>query len=278
MLKILDRIWRAFGNGLFLTLIGVGGSLLALTVFPLIALTIRDPERRSCRIQGVIHHSFRLYCRAIHWMRIADVVMEGRERLKDLGGVLIVANHPSLLDVVMIMSMVPKVQCVVKAGLWRNPFFRLTVEGAGYIRNDLAPEALMAACVGSLRAGKNLIVFPEGTRTVAGRPLKFQRGFANIATLAEADVQLIHISCAPPILHKGNPWWRVPPTRTRFHLRVGERLDIRPFMSYRFRSVAARKLVERLEHLYSDELAHGRSGVTIEAADHLGPEAGRSVA
>lgn len=274
----LERLWRALGTGWFLAVIGLGGTLLALSVFPLIALLTRDTERRRRRIQRVVHLSFRAYCAGIRLLKVADVETEGAERLRGLTGTLIVANHPSLLDVVMIMAALPSVQCVVKAGLWRNPFFRLTVEGAGYIRNDLEPEALIRACVDTLKAGNNLIIFPEGTRSVRGRPLRLQRGFANIATLAEADLQVLTIIVEPPLLHKGNPWWRVPPTRTRFKLTVGERLDIQQFMGYRYRPLAARRLVSFLEHYYAERLSDGRPGNQDQDSDRDGPEAGRSVA
>ena len=77
----LDRLWRGFGVGLFLAVIGLGGSALALTVFPLIALATRDPIRRQRRIQWVMHASFKLYCAAIHALKVADVEMVGAERL-----------------------------------------------------------------------------------------------------------------------------------------------------------------------------------------------------
>ena len=274
MLNRLDRIWRALGVGLFLALLGLGGTLLAMSVFPLIALLVRDPDWRQRRIQYVMHVSLRLYCRAIHVLRIADIHRVGTERLRGLHHTMIIANHPSLLDVVMIMAAVPNVQCVVKGGLWKNPFLRLTVAGAGYIRNDLPPEELLAACIDTLKAGNNLIVFPEGTRTIRGRPMKLQRGFANIALMAEIDLQLMTITCEPPILHKGNPWWRVPSRRTSFLVEVGQRLDIQQFMGYGYRSLSARKLVEFIENYYADKLGNGILGTRAEAVDCVGPEAG----
>jgi len=278
LLNRLDRMWRGFGVGLFLAIIGLGGSLLALTVFPLIVLVIREPLPRRDAIQAVIRASFKLYCAAIQAFRVADIEIIGANRLADLHGVLVVANHPSLLDVVMIMSVLPNAQCVIKAGLLKHPFFRLTVEGAGYIPNDLGPEALVAACVATLKAGNNLIVFPEGTRTIRGQTRPFQRGFANIATMAEADVQLLRIDCDPPVLHKGNPWWRAGPTRSQFRLIVGERLDIRQFIGYRFRSLAARQLVAFTENFYRGESGHGQPGSGSEAAHCIGVEVGGFVA
>lgn len=274
----LDLIWRGFGTGLFLALIGIGGSFLALTVFPVITLVTRDRERRRSTIQFVLHHSLRLYCFGIHLFRVADVRLKDVERLRDLKGVLIIANHPSLLDVVMIMAATPNVQCVVKGGLWRNPFFRFTVEGAGYLRNDLPPEQLMEACVATLKAGYNLILFPEGTRTVRGTPMRLHRGFANIALEAGADLQLITMTCEPPMLHKGNPWWRAPVTRTTFMMEVGERLDIKRFFGYRYRSLSARKLVEFIENYYSEKLSDEQLGGRAEAVDRFSAETGGLVA
>lgn len=243
-----------------------------MTVFPLIALVTRDPEKCRQRIQRVLHRSFRLYCGAIHVLKVADVRMEGCERLKDLRGALVIANHPSLLDVVMIMAAIPNIQCVIKGGLWKNPFFRLTVEGAGYIRNDLEPEALLQACVDTLKAGNNLLIFPEGTRTLRGVPMKLHRGFANIAILAEADLQMIRISVEPPLLHKGNPWWKVPETRTEFCMQVCDRLDIGRFLGYRFRSQSSRRIVESIEDFYAEPSHHGHVGTGPETTDHLGAE------
>lgn len=272
------KIWRGFGAGLFLTLIGVGGSLMALTVFPVITMVSRDPASRQRRVLYAIHLSFRVYCAGIRWMGMASIEIIGAERLRQLRGALIVANHPSLLDVVMIMAATPSVQCIVKAGLWRHPFFRLTVGGAGFIRNDLEPEALLAACAQALGEGRNLIVFPEGTRTIPGTSPKLQRGFANMATLVPCSVQVVTITCDPPILYKGNPWWRVGEKRSHFRLEVGELVDIARFLDDRPRPLAARRLVGYLENFYAEKLGYGHAGTRVEDIDHRSAETGRSVA
>lgn len=254
------QIWRGFGTALFLTLVGVGGTLMAVTLFPLITLLTRNPDIRRTRIQTLLHHTFRLYCAAIQALRLADISFSGTEKLQKLRGTLLIANHPSMLDVVMIMATLPHVQCVVKANLWRNPFFRLTVSGAGYIRNDLPPDDFVAACAHALQQGQNLIIFPEGTRTLPGTLPRLRRGFANIATIAEANVQLLTLRCDPPILYKGHPWWIVPKDRSSFHLSVGECLDIKQFMVYPFRALAARKLAEHVNDYYVEHLTYDYAG------------------
>lgn len=250
ILRLADRVWRGFGTALFLSIIGVGGTLLSLTVFPLIYILTADPSKRRLRVQSVLHYAFRTYLAAISGMRLAQFEYHGLELLAGLQGHIVIANHPSLLDVVMIMACVRNVQCVVKAGLWSHPFFRMTVRGAGFIRNDLPPEELLRACCDSLARGQNLIIFPEGTRTAPYANPKPQRGFANLALFAKADLQMITITCEPPILYKGNPWWRVPLERSKITLAVGERVAIASFLEYDFNSIGARKLTSFVEKYY----------------------------
>lgn len=273
MMQGVDKIWRGFGTGLFLAIIGVVGSLLALTLFPLLFLVIRDPVSRQRRFQYVLKLAFKAYCWGIRTLGVADIELIHAERLRGLSGTLVVANHPSLLDVVLIMSAIPRAQCIVKSALWRHPFFRFTVRGAGYIRNDLPPEDLLEICKATLAAGNNLIVFPEGTRTVLGERLKLQRGFANIATLAQANILPITIQCAPPILYKGGRWWQVPDRRPGFVMKVGEQLDIQEFLRYRSRPLAARKLVAFIDDYFTENLVDDRPGDGPETPHHILAEA-----
>jgi hypothetical protein len=96
-----------------------------------------------------------------------------------------------------------------------------------------------------------------------------QRGFANIATLAQADLQLITITCTPPILHKDGVWWNVPERRPHFVMEVGERLDIQHFLRYRSRPLAARKLVSFIDDYFTDKLSDDRPGDGPEAPDRV---------
>jgi len=253
----LDRLWRGFGTAAFLTAIGIGGSIAALTAFPLIAAFTRSESKRKRRSRYLIHLMFRVYCRAIHVLHIARLEYADLHRLRTLRGHILIANHPSLLDVVMIIATVPNVQCVVKAALFRHPFFRLTVGGAGFIRNDLDSDVFLQECRVSLDAGDNLIIFPEGTRTAPGEPPRMQRGFANLAIHAQANLQLLIITCDPPVLYKGNPWWHVPERRSVFRLAAGDKVDITKYLMYPYRTLGARKLVAFVEGYYLEKLGYG---------------------
>lgn len=245
------------GTGLAFACFFGGGLLLALTVFPAIALFVQHEERRVRAVQAVIHHTFRFYIAMLEALGIIRLVVTGADALVDGKGRMIIANHPTLLDVVILMSLVPRAQCIVKAELWRSRYLGGVMRWAGYIRNDLEPEALLEACKQAMAAGKSLIIFPEGTRSRPGEALQFRRGFANIALLAEAEIQLVTIDCRPIMLSKGDPWWKIPPKKSLFRVTVGERLDAANTLGYQYRSLAARHLVRRLQTYFAEQLELG---------------------
>jgi 1-acyl-sn-glycerol-3-phosphate acyltransferase len=257
VLNSINYLWRLIGTGFaFATFFG-GGLLLAVTVFPLIALVERNPDRRVRATQAVIHHAFRFFVGMLEAFGIIRLEVRQLQALRDGGGRLIIANHPTLLDVVILMSLIPHAQCIVKAELWRNRYLGGVVRWAGYIRNDLEPEALLDACRVAMAAGKDLIIFPEGTRSRPGESLQFRRGFANIALLAEAQIQLVTIDCRPIMLSKGDPWWKIPAKRSHFRILVGDRLDAADALGYQYRSLAARYLVKRLQAYFTEQLELG---------------------
>jgi 1-acyl-sn-glycerol-3-phosphate acyltransferase len=257
VLKALDHLWRLGGTGIAFILLFGGGALLAATAFPVVHLVTRSASQRRERNQYLIHIFFRAYVALLRCARLINLRVEGEQKLHQSAGCLIIANHPSLLDVVLLMALIRKAQCVVKGELWESFFLGRLVRGAGYIRNDLALDALLEACRTALATGHSLIIFPEGTRTVPSRRPQLRRGFANIATLLGAQIQLVTITCVPPTLVKGEKWWIIPPQRPTFRVMVGERLDSTAWLGCKYRSQATRKLLRQVEQYYAEQLANG---------------------
>lgn len=251
----LGQLWRVGGTGVAFAGFGLGGSLLAVTVFPLLAVFSPAAEPAQRRVRLVIHRVFRFFIWCIRSLGVIDITVEGTERLAECRGCLVVANHPTLLDVVILMSLSPNLQCVVKHQLWRNPFLRGVVSAAGYIRNDLPTEKLLEHCAKVFASGDNLLIFPEGTRTTPGEAPRFLRGFANIAILSQVDLLPVVVRCEPIMLSRGEPWYAVPSSRPHFRIRVETRRGVATFGERRQRAVAARHLVRTLEASYQDALS-----------------------
>jgi len=244
----LRYTWLFLGKLGALTFIFVGGGLLATTILPLLALF---PGKKYDRAQSVIRMMFRFYIYGLQFLGMIRLNIKDAHKFNEFGGKMVVANHPSLLDVVMLMALIPNAQCVVKHELWNHFLLGGLVRRAGYIRNDLVIEELVAACKNSLDAGRCLIIFPEGTRTPPGELPKFHKGFAAVAILTKPLIQLVFITCTPPFLFKGEAWWHVPPQRPVFHVTMGECLDINALSSYGQPAITARSLVKSLEQHYA---------------------------
>ena len=210
----LNRLWRLFGTGLGFALFGVGGLLLTLCWFPLLALCLRGSRRRTLA-QASIKQSFRLFMGLLKGLGVLDYRVIGMPR--GLRGALVVANHPSLLDYVMLAAELPACDCIVKQALWHNPFLGGVVRAADYIANVEA-ERLLPLCIERVRHGGLLLVFPEGTRTTPGQPIRLQRGAAQLAVRSQVPIQPVRIHCSERFLTKQDKWFRVPRHKPHFTL------------------------------------------------------------
>lgn len=218
MRKGINYYWRLLATGYNFAFFGIGGFLLALTALPLVRLLPGSEQKKNERARRVIHHTFRYFVWQMRATGVISLELHDIEKLRHSDGQLVVANHPTLIDVVLLIALLPKSCCVVKDALWKNPLLKGVVRATGYINNSAGPEQLLSQCSDTLRAGYSIIVFPEGTRTRPGQPLTFQRGASHIAVRCATNIVPVAISCEPAMLRKGERWYQIPPRRA--HIRV----------------------------------------------------------
>ncbi|MDT6961921.1 MULTISPECIES: lysophospholipid acyltransferase family protein [unclassified Cupriavidus] len=253
MVERLDRMWRVCATGFCFSSFGVGGLLLRVLVFPVLAILPWSTQTRQRACRGLIHHAFRLFVWLMHTVGVIRHEVRHAERLRRQG-LLIVANHPSLIDVVFLMSLTPRPDCVVKSALVRNPFTRGPVLATGWVRND-AGAAMVDDCIASLRAGNNLIIFPEGTRTRPGQALQLLRGAANVAVRGGFALTPVVIRCHPPTLTKGEKWYHVPVRRPRFVIDVHPDVAVSEWVPTGLDdALAVRHLTQSLSEFFSREI------------------------
>jgi 1-acyl-sn-glycerol-3-phosphate acyltransferase len=259
MRERLDRAWRLVATALSFAAFGIGGFLLGLVAFPVLRLAVRDRGRLQRLARRVIRAAFAAHFGLMHRLGVLTWEARGLERL-DRRGLLVLANHPTLIDVVMLVPRIPDADCVVRAGLSRNPFTRGPVNATGYIVNDNGP-AFVDDCIRSVRSGRNLLIFPEGTRTPAGEDLgPLQRGAANIAVRGGIDVTPIAIRCVPRTLGKGEKWYLIPSRRFHITIDVLPDLPVSPFLATGTpEPLAARRLTAALEETFKTELGRART-------------------
>lgn len=244
-------VWRLVATAMSFSLFGIGGVLLRVLVFPLLALLPGDALSRRTRARAVVSGTFYLFVRFMYRTGVLTYEVEGIERLGQPGQ-MVIANHPSLIDVVVLIAFIRDANCVVKQSLWDNPCMRGPIRAAGYISNSGSLDMLDEAAA-ALHGGQTLIVFPEGTRTTPGHAPEFHRGAAAIAVRGARMVTPVVISVTPSTLTKAEPWYSIPARRFHFRLHVGQDIDPQQFQGPH--PVASRKLNEHLHQHFIKELA-----------------------
>lgn len=253
MIMRLNYYWRVVATGGCFALFGLGGIALWTFVFPMIRAL--PGQAKAERIRWVIHCAFRAFLWFMQIVGIMRLKVEGAARLRDAHGMLVVANHPTLIDVVALISLMPDASCVVKQKLWKNPCLGGVVRAAGYISNSDS-DRLMSDCAQDLRLGRPMIIFPEGTRSRAGQPLEFQRGAAYIALRSRRPVLPVLIDCSPSTLTKREKWYQIPRRPFCLRIRVLEPLSVESLADVgQAQTIVARRLTQALETLFTRELA-----------------------
>lgn len=190
---------------------------LAIALYPVLPTPLGRWLGRQAIMRG-----FRIYVGILRTLCACRFDLGALDALRDQGPMVIAANHPSLLDAVLIISRLPNVICVMKASLMDNLLFGAAARLARYIRND-SPRGMIRLAVQDLQHGGQLVLFPEGTRTTRHPINAFRPGVTLIAKLARAPIQTVFIDTESPYLGKGWPIWKLPPLPIRFSVRLGER-------------------------------------------------------
>jgi 1-acyl-sn-glycerol-3-phosphate acyltransferase len=178
----------------------------SIALFP-IALLIRivtgpfDPQLRAL-------HLFTCFWASIYsWLNPAwPVTIEGRERIRPGVPYVFVANHQSLLDILVLFRLFTHFKWVSKVENFRVVCVGWNMRLNRYIeirRGDTASTGqMMQKCEATLRAGNPIMMFPEGTRSVDGRLRPFKIGAFVLAQRAHVPILPILIEGTGPALPK----------------------------------------------------------------------------
>lgn len=170
----------------------------------------------------LIMAGFRVYLRFLELFCACRFDLAELDSLHGDGPLILVANHPSLLDAVMIVSRFPNMVCVMKAALMDNLLLGGAARLARYIPNDV-PLAIILRAREELQDGAHLLLFPEGTRTT-NFPIDACTASAGlIANRVDTPVQTLLIEFNSPYLGKAWPLFRKPNLPLHFRIRLGRR-------------------------------------------------------
>ena len=139
-----------------------------------------------------------------------------QEDVRKIRSAVIVCNHISYLDPILLISLFEKQKTIVKNTFFNVPVFRQVIEASGYIPSTSDGELadLMIRRIeemdGYLASGGNLFIFPEGTRSRDGRIGRLNKGAFKIARRCRKPIEVLFIRNTNKLFRPGkflfNTW------------------------------------------------------------------------
>lgn len=227
MLKWVSYVWRWLFSLIAYIIYGLFSLIAGLLFFiPFLLL----PKKISKKIsQFLMYLSYYVLTKFLIITGVMSVQIIDKSYLKNLNGTLIISNHPSFLDIVVLMSILPKADCIVKASLRSNFIIGWFVRASQYIVSD-NPLQLVETCIDRLNEGFNIIIFPEGTRSKPTTINDFQRAYASIAINSACNLIPIFVTCTPPALTKQSRWYAIPERKFQFDIKIFPPIDMQKFI------------------------------------------------
>ena len=240
----------------FVTLSGAVYFLFTGLLLTLLGLCLKPVLNRSqahCFGRYGMHYGSRLLFAGLSLSGIVHVDFKELDHLRHERGIIITPNHPCLMDALFISSRLPNVVCVMKASILNNPFFFGCASLGGFIRSD-SPTRFVQQCQETLADGSQLLLFPEGTRTVNGKLNPFKGGFSLIAQKTGAPVQTVFITANTNFLGKRWPLWKKPVFPLIYRATLGERFLVDKSQDHR-------TFTTKLENYFKNQLLQREAGV-----------------
>lgn len=228
--KAIFWLYRAVISPILFAIFGLGSLFLSCIWFNLLSIFIKDSNKLLKISRISICYSFKFFLFLLKFLAIVNIKYDGIDKLRSLKGTLIIANHPTLLDYVILTAIFKNADCMVKSSLCHNPFLKGVVKCADYILNNDG-EHLIIKSSEEFNLGNNLIVFPTGTRHYANVIPKLQRGAAQIAIRTKTNIQVINISASVPYLDKKSKWYLPPFDFPTINVKAGRLILVKDFLT-----------------------------------------------
>lgn len=221
--KNVNVIYECFITMLGFSLFMSGGlilTLIGLCLKPFLGQSLAHRIGRKS-----MHYSTRLFFAILSASGIFKFDLKELDKLRDESGIIITPNHPCLMDALFVTSRLPNVVCVIKGSVLSNPFLFGCASLGGFICSD-SDARFILQCQQSLGEGAQLLLFPEGTRTLSKPINSFKGGFSLIAQKTGVAIQTVFIEANSNFLGKNWPLWKKPSYPLVYRTTLGERFNV----------------------------------------------------
>ena len=227
MKSAVKKIVRSFVVLFLFGFFGCGALIINYIIFPCAAVFVKKSGRKAFYC-NVVHKTWGFFNALMEKSGAIKIETENPESLKNIRGKIIVANHPSFIDIVLLIGIIPDTICIAKKELKKNIFMGNIVKSL-FLINDENQESMLKESAHLLSKGYNLIIFPTGTRTVDGKTLKLHKGAAMLAIHTKTDIIPVCINCSRKFLAKNQKIYDAGEETVVYKISVNGEIKIEDF-------------------------------------------------
>lgn len=214
---------------------GLGAALMNFLIFPFI-----KNNKELC--SDIIHNLWRFFVNLLKFLRMIKLDIKKLDRIENK---VIAATHPSFIDIVVLIALIPRSTCFVKKELAHNPILNNIVNSI-FITNEVDIEELKTQSKSMLDRGFNVIIFPSGIRHRKNEFPKIKKGASLVAINAGKNIVPIRIFTDKDFLFINQPFYAASNSVVTFEVETCEEIDISEYQNDT-EIVAKKKITKRIE-------------------------------
>lgn len=225
----MKRFYRSVLTTLLFGLFGAGASVMNFCIFP-IAKRVLNYEKYMFFCSDFIFKIWRFFTGLLILLGIIKLDIKNKEIIENIKNKIIVSTHPSFIDIVILMSIIPRTTCFAKQELAHNPLMKNIIKSI-FITNDVEVEDLKRETKKMLDLGFNVIIFPAGRRHRRDENIKVKKGASLIALNAGKNIVPVRMYSSEDFLFINQPFYSAGENTVVFDIEAGEEIDISSFIN-----------------------------------------------
>lgn len=248
-MRFIRSLTTLIAYGVFFT----GATSQGVLLYFLLVIFVRNHNKRQQLLRLSVKYSFKFFLWLCATLRVFKVYFENFSVVENIDSSLIIANHPTLVDYVILTSKLStRNNSMVKHKLTEG-FMGPVIRHLGYISNKSEYSEIVQA----RESGDNIVIFPEGTRTKDISKITFHRGAANIANRLKMPIYPAFIYCdTENYLNRDFLSLKAPKEMPKIYVFFGDKIEpsIPNDGEEHHYGILARRLNAQMEAMYIDKV------------------------
>lgn len=120
---------------------------------------------------------------------------------------VIIANHQSFVDILVLLALLPRVVMVTNRWVWKSPFFGRIVRFSGFMSTDEGYDTMVQRLQLKVANGYSVVIFPEGTRSSDCTVKRFHKGAFFLAGALKLDIVPVLLYGNGMVVSKKQPFY-----------------------------------------------------------------------